>query len=215
VLDEQVGKGEYTLFLTADHAAPDAINYMKSNKIPSGFFDESKMQKELNAYLETKYKISNLIVSRINNQLFLDYQKIEDSKLNLQSIKNELARKLLHYNLIDKVYVTSEINQFENTSGYLEGLLSRGHNQKRSGDILFVFNPYVLKGVSWNKTGTDHGTGLNYDTHVPLLFFGKGIKHGETLLKTEITDIAPTMSALLGISFPNAAIGQPLEFVFE
>lgn len=215
VLDEKVGKGEYTLFLTADHAAPDAINYMKSNKIPSGFFDESKMQKELNAYLETKYKISNLIVSRINNQLFLDYQKIEDSKLNLQSIKNELARKLLHYNLIDKVYVTSEINQFENTSGYLEGLLSRGHNQKRSGDILFVFNPYVLKGVSWNKTGTDHGTGLNYDTHVPLLFFGKGIKHGETLLKTEITDIAPTMSALLGISFPNAAIGQPLEFVFE
>jgi phosphopentomutase len=50
---------------------------------------------------------------------------------------------------------------------------------------------------------------------VPLLFYGKGIKHGQTFQKTEITDIAPTMSALLGTSFPSGAIGQPLEFVFE
>lgn len=214
-LDEKVGKGEYTVFLTADHAAPDAVNYMKANRIPSGFFDESKMQNELNAYLQSKYAISNAIVSRINNQLFFDYKKIEDSKLDFQSIKNEIARKLLTYNLIDKVYVTSEINQFEYTSGYLEGLLSKGHNQKRSGDILFVYNPYVLKYAPWNITGTDHGTGLNYDTHVPLIFFGKGIKHGETFQKIDITDIAPTMSALLGISFPNGAIGQPLEFVLE
>ena len=93
--------------------------------------------------------------------------------------------------------------------------MNNGHNQKRSGDILFVYNPGVFKDTEWNRTGTDHYSGFSYDTHVPLLFFGKGIKHGQTLSKTEITDIAPTMSALLGISFPNAAIGQPLEFVLK
>ena len=48
-----------------------------------------------------------------------------------------------------------------------------------------------------------------------LLFFGKGIKQGETFQKTEITDIAPTMSALLNISYPNVNTGQPLDFVIE
>ena len=188
---------------------------MKSVKIPSGFFDESKMQNELNDYLKTKYGITKGIVSRINNQLFFDYQLFEEKQLDLQAIKIELAKKLLNYDLIDKVYVTSAINQFENNSGVLETLLANGHNQKRSGDILFVFEPYVLKDTPWNRLGTDHGTAQNYDTHVPLLFFGKGIKHGQTLQKTEITDIAPTISALLGISFPNGAIGQPLDFVLD
>jgi predicted AlkP superfamily pyrophosphatase or phosphodiesterase len=214
-LDEKVGKGNYTVFLTADHAAPNVPSYLKSEKIPSGLFDERTMQNELDTYLQEKYSVSDLIVSRANNQLFLDHQKIEDNHLDLQTIKEELSQKLLTYNLIDKVYITSAINQFEGPEGYLETMLRNGHNQKRSGDILYVFDPEVFKDTSWNRTGTDHGTAFNYDTHVPLLFFGKGIKHGQTFQRTEITDIAPTISALLDISYPNGAIGNPLEFVFQ
>jgi hypothetical protein len=94
----------------------------------------------------------------------------------------------------------------------IESLLQNGYNQKRSGDILVVHKPSY---ISSSRTGSTHGSGYIYDTHVPLLFFGRGIKHGQTFQKTEITDIAPTMSALLNISFPSAAIGQPLEFVLE
>ena len=188
---------------------------MKSKKIPAGFFNESEMHKDLNAMLLKKYGVSNLVLSRINYQIFLDHEAIDKNKLQLEVIKEDVAKKLLEYELIDKVYVTSGINQLEVPEGYIETLLQNGHHQKRSGDVLFVYNPSVFKDVSWNRTGTAHGTGLNYDTHVPLLFYGKGIKHGQTLKKTEITDIAPTISTLLGISFPNAAIGQPLEFVFE
>jgi predicted AlkP superfamily pyrophosphatase or phosphodiesterase len=214
-LDIKVGNGNYTVFLTADHAAPDVLNYMKSLKIPSGFFNETTMQNELNEFIKNKYGVENIIVSKINNQLFLDHQKINDNKLDLQKLKDELGYMLLSYDLIDKVYVTNSLNQLDSSTGYLEYLLENGHNQKRSGDILFVFDPYVLKEASWNLTGTDHGTALNYDTHVPLLFFGKGIKQGHTLQRTNIIDIAPTMSALLGISFPNGSIGEPLEFVLE
>ena len=212
-LDEKVGVGNYTVFLTSDHAAPDTMNYLKSVKIQSGFFNETTMQNELNEFLKSKYGVEQIVVSRINNQLFLDHEKIKENNLDLQTIKNELGIRLLNYDLIDKVYVTNRFNQLEETSGYLEEMLNKGHNQKRSGDILFVYAPYVLKDVLWNRTGTDHGTALNYDTHVPLLFFGKGIKQGQTLQRTEIIDIAPTISALLGISFPNGSIGQPLEFV--
>lgn len=214
-LDEKVGKGEYTVFLTADHGAPNVINYLLDNKIPAGLFDESKMFDEMNAFLEEKFKVSHLILSRINNQIYLDHLKIADNDLDLEDVKEVLSMQLLKYALIDKVYMTSEINQFEGPDGFIEDLLKNGHNQKRSGDLMFVYNPAVFKDTKWNRTGTDHHSGFSYDTHVPLLFFGKGILHGETLQKTEITDIAPTMSALLGISFPNATIGKPLEFVLN
>ena len=215
-LDTKVGKGEYTVFLTADHGAPDVPAYLQSVKIPAGRFDTAKMQNELNDFLLDKYKVSNLVLSRINNQLFLDHDKIKSENLELKDLKEEISKQLLNHKLIDKVFLTSEINQFEGLStGYMETLLNKGHNQKRSGDVLFVFNPGVFGGADWNKTGTNHHSGFTYDTHVPLLFFGKGIKQGQTFQKTEITDIAPTMSALLGISFPNGATGQPLEFVLE
>ena len=214
-LDQQVGKGEYTVFLTSDHGAPHVPSYLEDNKIPSGLFDLNAMLKDVNDKLFDTYKVSNLALSRINNQIFLDHQKIEEHNIDIQELKSVVSRKLLTYKLISTVYITSEINRFPESSGYQETLLFRGHNQKRSGDILFTFNPEVFKDSSWNRTGTDHHSGYNYDTHVPLLFFGKGIKQGETLKRTNITDIAPTMSALLGISFPNASIGQPLEFVIE
>ena len=90
--------------------------------------------------------------------------------------------------------------------------MQNGYHQKRSGDVLVSFNAAV---ISYGRTGTTHGSGYMYDTHVPLLFYGNGIKQGSTFQKVKITDIAPTISALLGISFPNAATGVPLEFVLD
>lgn len=215
-LDEMVGKDEYTVFLTSDHGAPHAISFLDDLNIPSGLFDLSKMRDELNDYIEAKYGISELILSRINNQLFLDHKKIEDSKLDLQILKKDIANKLLKFELIDTVLITSSINLLtDHSNGYTERLLANGHHQKRSGDIVFTFTSSVFKDTPWNRTGTDHHSGYTYDTHVPLLFYGSGIKKGSTLHHTEITDIAPTISALLGISFPNASIGNPLEFVLK
>ncbi|RKE90992.1 alkaline phosphatase PafA [Ichthyenterobacterium magnum] len=215
-LDAKVGVGEYTVFLTADHGAPYVPDYLLSVKVPAGLFDLNKMKADLNTLLEVKYGVSSLILSTINNQIFLDHDKINAENLNLEAIKNVLVKKILAYKLIDKVYLDSEVKNHSNgNSAQIEDLLNNGYNQKRSGDILLVTDPSVFKDTFWNRQGTDHGTGFSYDTHVPLLFFGKGIKHGETLQNTNITDIAPTVSSLLGISFPNAAIGQPLEFVLD
>ena len=91
-------------------------------------------------------------------------------------------------------------------------LLQNGFSQKRSGDVILVND---MAYISYSKTGSTHGSALNYDTHVPLLFFGKGISKGETYQKTVIPDIAPTISALLGISFPNGSTGEVLELVID
>ncbi len=161
--------------------------------------------------MEIKFGTSDLIENVSNNQVFLNRAKIEELDLDLDDVQEALVNEIIMYPNIDKAYTATAMSSQEFNTG-IEALLQKGFNQKRSGDVLFVYDPAF---ISYGKTGSTHGTGLNYDTHVPLFFFGKGIKHGQTLQKTEVTDIAPTMSALLGISFPNGAIGQPLEFVLD
>jgi len=213
-LDKNVGKGNYTIFLTADHGAPYVPAYLKNNKIPAALFDYKNVKTELNELLSNKFNASNLVLSISNAQVFLDHSTIDSLSLNTELIKDVLISKLLKYKHIDKVFNGSDINRFGYVNG-VELLLKNGYHQKRSGDILIVLDASVFSDGHWNKKGTDHGSGYIYDTHVPLLFFGKGIKKGSTNVKTEITDIAPTISALLGISFPNASTGNVLEFVID
>jgi predicted AlkP superfamily pyrophosphatase or phosphodiesterase len=210
-LDETVGKGEYTVFLTGDHGAVDVPSYLQSMKIPAGYIDNKGRKEKFQKFVMDTYGTKDIIADISNNQVFLDYDKLKAMGLNLIDVQNEIANEQLRYKNVAKVYTANTMNTTDFSRG-IEELLQNGFNQKRSGDVILVND---IAFISYSKTGSTHGSGLNYDTHVPLLFFGKGIKHGQTLQKTIITDIAPTMSALLGISFPNGATGQPLGFVID
>lgn len=210
-LDAKVGKGEYTVFLTSDHGAVEVPAYLQSVNIPAGYFNSKGLKEKLDAFLFKQFGASNLIENISNDQIFLDKALIQLLDVNLNTVQNAIVNELITYKDIEKVYSAGTMQTAAFTTG-IEKLLQNGYNQKRSGDVIIVKAPAV---ISYGKTGSTHGSALNYDTHVPLLFYGKGIKKGSTVTKTEITDIAPTLSALLGISFPNGAIGQPLEFVID
>ena len=210
-LDAKVGKGNYTVFLTADHAAVEVPSYLSSLKIPAGYFDGKAFREKVNGFLKTTYKADDLIENFSNNQIFLNRAKISELGLKLHDVQQAIVNEIIAYQHIDKAYTGMSMTQASFSTG-IEELVQNGYNQKRSGDVIYVYDPSVL---SYSLTGSSHGTAFNYDTHVPLLLFGKGIKNGKTLIKTRITDIAPTISAILGISFPNGATGQPLEFVLD
>lgn len=210
-LDLLVGKGEYTVFLTADHAAIDVPAYLENLHIPAGYVNSRMHYQKIREFMVNEFGDASLIESISNNQIFLDREKIKELDLDLDDVQESIVNELIMYPNIYKAYTATTMSTTSYTEG-IEYLLEKGFNQKRSGDVLFVYDPAY---ISYGRTGSTHGSGFNYDTHAPLLFFGKGIKQGETLQRTAITDIAPTMSALLGIGFPNAAIGNPLEFVLE
>jgi arylsulfatase A-like enzyme len=90
--------------------------------------------------------------------------------------------------------------------------LQNGYNQKLSGDVMMIPNPATS---SYGETGSTHGSGYSYDTHVPIMFFGKGIENGRSRKKVEIIDIAPTLSNLLQIEFPNGNQGRVIEEVLR
>lgn len=210
-LDKQVGKGNYTVFLTADHAAVHVPAYLKSLKIPAGYFDQTAFEAHVENVLNTKYGSKDLIESISNHQVFLNHTEVKRLKLDATAIENELERVLLAYDGIVKVYTRKTLTSAEFTTG-TAGVVQRGFNQKRSGDVSYVLAPAT---IVYSKTGSTHGSGFSYDTHVPLLFYGNGIQQGETQQRTHITDVAPTISALLGISFPNSADGNPIEVVLK
>ncbi|MBJ2175444.1 alkaline phosphatase family protein [Aureibaculum sp. A20] len=210
-LDEKVGKGNYTLFLTADHAAVQVPSYLKTLKIPSGYFDNKNFKKKANAFLLEKYKSDDLIEDISNFQIFLNKSKIKELKLEANEVAQSLADEVINYKGISRA-VTARTMQTTNFTEGIMHFLQNGYNQKFSGDVLLVPNPAT---ISYSKTGSTHGSGYNYDTHVPIIFYGKGIKQGSSKSLVNITDIAPTMSSLLEITFPNATSGKVIQEVLE
>ncbi|MGB1211129.1 MAG: alkaline phosphatase PafA [Lacinutrix venerupis] len=210
-LDEKIGVGEYTLFLTSDHGAVEVPAYLQSVKIPSGYFNRDEFKTKLNNFLVKEFSASDLIENISNDQIFLNKARLKQFNLKLEDVQYAIVNEVINYNHIDKAY-SAKTMQSSTFFGGIEALLQNGYHQKRSGDIILVKDPAV---ISYSKTGSTHGSGSTFDTHVPLLFYGNGIKKGSTLTKTEITDIAPTISALLGISFPNGATGNVLDFVID
>ena len=210
-LDEKVGENEYTLFLTADHAAIHVPAYLKDQKIPAGYMETGNLMKKLQEFLKYKYGTTDLIKNISNHQLFLDHDVINNLDMELGDVQEEIAQELLNYKDIDRVYTAKQMWQNEYTEG-IPYILQNGCNQKRSGDILMVLKPGT---ISYSVTGSTHGSPQIYDTHVPLLFYGKGIRKGSTTVRTEIPDIAPTISTLLGIAFPNGTTGTPITKVFK
>lgn len=210
-LDKNVGEGEYTLFLTADHGANEVPAYLKDQKIPAGYIDNAATKEKLSEFLKYKYGTSDIVKNYSNSQLFLDHKIIRNSDLELAQVEADIAQEFLSYDGVDRVYTADQMWKNEYTKG-IPYILQNGYNQKRSGDILIVLKPDF---ISYSKTGSTHGSPQIYDTHTPLLFYGKGIKPGSTVNRTEIPDIAPTIAALLGISFPSGSNGKPLKEVLH
>ena len=204
-LDEKIGKDNYTLFLTADHAVVQVPAYLEALKVPAGYFNYREFVAYLDKITKKHFKLgaSKLVENFSNYQLFLNREVLYDQNLNIKDVSEILANELVNHKSIYKTVTAYSLQNTNFDSGVLQRL-QMGYNQKFSGDVLLVPNPST---ISRERTGTTHGSGYNYDTHVPIIFYGKGIKKGVLKRNVSVTDIAPTISNLLKISFPSGATG--------
>lgn len=210
-LDKELGKENYTLFLTADHAAVHVPAYLESLKIPANYLDTKKFSDFLLAITQKYFNSKELIENVSNYQIFLDKSKIESLGLDKNKVAQRLADEVVNFNHIYKAVTARTLQTTHFTDGILNSL-QNGYNQKLSGDVLMIPTPATL---IRERKGTSHGSGYSYDTHVPVIFYGKGIKKGSTSKKYEITDIAPTIATLLNIEFPNGTTGKVIEEVLK
>jgi hypothetical protein len=216
-LDQEVGAGKYTLFLTADHAVADVPQYLKDNRIPAGYFSSGETREKLDKFLESYYPGKKFIDAISNGQIFLNQDAFQQdpktSGLNMYLVTELIGRFLMTQEGIANFYTEATLRDGNYDEGGIKGSIIRGYHAQRSGDIVFLLEPGWLDSSSIQ--GTTHGSPYTYDTHVPALFYGSGIKKGSSVRYHPITDIAPTISALLEIKFPNGCTGQPVAEIFE
>jgi predicted AlkP superfamily pyrophosphatase or phosphodiesterase len=210
-LDQKIGKGNYTIFLTADHGVAHVPGFSRSHKIPSATFNEWDLRKEINDTIQLKYGIRNVVMDLQNYQVYINTKEIEREGKDIVVVKQAIM------NLIqEKPFVLSVFEMAKaQTTTLPEPVKTRvinSYNTKRSGDIQFIIKANYFDG---GATGTTHGLWNPYDSHIPLLWYGWGIKPGKTNRETYMTDIAATLASLLKIQMPNGCVGKVIAEVIK
>lgn len=210
-LDQQIGKDMYTVFLTADHAAPGIPDLLKEYKLHAGHINMYRMVDTLNAFLEKRIGIKKAVSHYFEYQFFLNNLLLDSVKADVASIKKEIINYL---HQLPEVFIAVDYDQLHNAliPAEMKEAIVRGYYRGRSGDFHLILKPFVQ---DYLGKGTQHGSLYTYDTHIPLLFYGTAIKKGRSFSRVYMTDIAPTICALLGIQAPNGAFGNVLEEVLE
>jgi predicted AlkP superfamily pyrophosphatase or phosphodiesterase len=211
-LDTKVGKGQYTVFLSADHGAAHVPEFMQENRLPGGRAYTSKIMDGLNKGLKEKYGLSSVIVSDDNYQIHLNHGKLDSAKVNKPELIQWVIDQMMKEAGIDRAFALNELNTTP-LPERIRMMLNNGYYPRRNGDIQFILKPGYID--AYSTTGTTHGLWNPYDAHIPLLWYGWGIKQGKTNRETYMTDIAPTLAALLHIQLPSGAIGAPIQEVLK
>ena len=206
-LDRKVGKDNYLLFLTADHGAMNNARYLQDRRIPAGSWSSDKALESINGALTKEFPSAGKLVKAVMNyQVFFDVAKIDSLNLDYERIKQVAVNTLLADS--DVLYACDMAKAVtENIPSDVKTRIVNGYCRTRSGDVQIILKPgYYAHGMK----GTDHGAWNPYDTHIPLIFMGRGIPHGSTRRQTYMTDITPTVAALLHIQSPTGCVGQPI-----
>lgn len=208
-LDEKIGKGNYTLFLTADHGAAHNPKFFQDQKGNAGYFSTREVREKLNTALSEKFGSDKIVRSLMNYQVHLNYEVLQENDLKEEVIVDFIVREMRN---VEGVAFATAMDKAASAPipQRIRERIVNGYHHKRSGAIQYILEPQWYSG-RMNGTGTTHGTWGSYDAHIPAVFMGWGIKQGKTVRETHMTDIAPTIAALLKIEEPNGNIGVPIE----
>lgn len=203
-LDKRFGKNGYLFFLTADHGANHSPGYLMKHKIPSGAVPDEEIMKRVEIAVKEKYGHADLIRSLTNGQVYLNYQTLKKVGLNKQEVASFVAEQLKKEPAIANAFPSMSIST-TTLPDRVKSMFANTVYPKRAGDVL------IMRSAGWKYgsiKGTAHGDWYPYDAHIPLVWMGHGIQQGKTHRDIGMTDIAPTIAAMLNIQMPSGTIGE-------
>lgn len=203
-LDNRFGKGSYTVFLSADHGAAHAINFMKQHKLPADFFNGRAIMDSVKNYLKKHYGDETLVQNDLNFHVKVNKEQIRKLKLDYEWVKRDVVQYL---QTLPGVQFAVDVENLGSSPipEPIKTMISNGYYPKRAGALMII--PYSGWFSSGGK-GTTHGSWNPYDTRIPLVFMGWGIKHGSSSKTYHMEDIAPTIAALLKIQMGSGNTGK-------
>ena len=206
-LDTEIGKGNYLVFLTADHGAANSIVQNQRHKIPSGPFQEKEVVDDLNTLLQQSFGAEKLVSRIMDYKVVLNRENISKAGVDIDKVKEAIISRIKTREETAYCFDLEKTNDASVPAIIREKTIN-GYNYRRSGDIQIILKPAyygVWEGIG---EGTTHGCWNPYDCHIPFLLMGWGVPHGSTQAECHITDIAATVCALIHVQMPNGCIGK-------
>ena len=210
-LDENFERDEYLIVMTADHGAHYVPQYLHDHRIPTGHANfhtrlNEVLRDQLRQHLERRFGVDLLLaVSAMN--VYLDHERMADLRLDPSMVRTETVRFLQSLDFVSDAISVDLFEQTEFTEG-VRGLMMQNYFRPRSGDVMVWMTPHTRGDLGTGFTG--HGTPWTTDTHVPILFYGYDIPHGQSSAPVAPSDIASTLAVFLNSPFPSGNTGNPL-----
>ena len=208
VLDQRIGRGNYLLFLTADHGGTHSYPRMTEHGLPSGCVSNSANVNAANIELEKQFGVPKLIKLSMGYTYYINTEVIDSANLDCAAVTRAACKALMKSDDIEWAVDVLNIDSCPIPS-ILKERIKLGYFPGRSGEIYVIPRTGFYSG-STNEAGSNHGSWSQSDSHIPLIFMGWHITPGETSRLTHMTDIAATVCAMLHIQAPNGCIGTPI-----
>lgn len=210
-LEDTFGKENILVYLTAAHGISDSPQLLKSKGLTSGKFVSLKAISLLKSYLNVTYGEGDWVLGYHGQQIFLNRNLIEDSRLSLEDFQTRVAGFIIQFSGVANT-VTSSTLQTTQFSGGINEKIQNSFNQARSGDVIINLKPGWIEE---NGTVAEHNSAWSYDVHVPLVWYGWKVLRKVIHRRVDIIEIAPTLSYMLNISYPNASTADPIQEVIK
>jgi predicted AlkP superfamily pyrophosphatase or phosphodiesterase len=209
-LDQKVGKGNYLVFLSADHGVSHTVGFNKEHGLSAGLVKENHIIDTLNQFLNKRFGVDKVAQTLMNYHVVYDMKQINDNKLDYNKVKQASVQFL---QTLDGITFAVDIDHIGESAipEPIKTMVANGYDPKRTGPVMVIPDAGWFEGTV--EKGTTHGNWNPYDTHIPLVFMGWHIKHGSSNEVVSQADISPTLAALLHIQMPSGAVGKPIKDV--
>jgi predicted AlkP superfamily pyrophosphatase or phosphodiesterase len=205
------GKQNVLVILTADHGVAPVPEVNQKRKMPGGRLDKTKYIATVEDALEDKFGEGKWVIATQESGFYLNDELIARKKLKHSAVEDEVASTVMTLPYVARAYTRTQLLHHEATQSQIDEYVARAFYPQRGPDVLVVVKPYYLFG----KEGTSHGSPYDYDSHVPLIFWGGAVKPGVYSKTVGVSDVAPTLSAILEIQAPSGSVGHILTDVAQ
>lgn len=203
----RVGMENVLVVLTADHGVAPLPEKMQERKIPAGRLPPETVRARVQARLAELYGEGTWLLGYSGPAPFLNYALIAAKKLDPVEVRLRAAEAVRAMPHIFRVYTHDQLATGRLLDDQVDRRVRNGFYAARSSDLFIVPQPYWV----FETKGTSHGTPFHYDSHVPVIFMGPGIRPGKYARRAAVNDIAPTLAALLEIEAPSGSAGRVLD----
>jgi predicted AlkP superfamily pyrophosphatase or phosphodiesterase len=217
-IDGHVGLANTLIVLSADHGGPDTPGYLNSLKIPAGYVDPDSWDKQAAiTRIKDRFQIEGQLIERYAHPyVYLSTAVIENQNIDREALEAAIVDELSKFQGVSLAVSSSALRRGNVPDTSLYRAVLNNFHAKRSGDIYIVFEPnWFINDFDGLTVASTHGSPWQYDTYVPIVFAGAGLTAKTVNRKVHTIDIAPTLSAYLGIKPPSGSQGELLQEILE